>query len=90
VPAYLIDGAADIDPAWFQGHETVLVTAGASAPELVVQDVLEVLRKRFGATIEPRLVRDEDVHFPLPKEVRPLAREFDSAGSSLVADSAVR
>jgi 4-hydroxy-3-methylbut-2-enyl diphosphate reductase len=70
VTSYLIDGAADIDPAWFRGDETVLVTAGASAPELVVQDVLEFLRKRFGATVESHSVREEEVHFPLPKELR--------------------
>jgi 4-hydroxy-3-methylbut-2-enyl diphosphate reductase len=70
VPAYLIDGAAEIDVAWFRGDETVLITAGASAPELIVQDCIELLRKRFGATVETSLVREEDVHFPLPRELR--------------------
>ncbi|MBX3414637.1 MAG: 4-hydroxy-3-methylbut-2-enyl diphosphate reductase [Pirellulales bacterium] len=70
VPAYLVDGAADIDLAWFRGDETVLVTAGASAPEIVVEDCLEFLRKRFGATIETRSVREESVHFQLPRELR--------------------
>jgi 4-hydroxy-3-methylbut-2-enyl diphosphate reductase len=70
--AYLIDGARDIDPAWFRGDETVLVTAGASAPELVVEDCLEFLRKRFGAKVEVRTVRDEEVFFPLPRELRDL------------------
>ncbi len=80
VPAYLIDGSADIDLTWFRGDETVLVTAGASAPELVVEDVLEFLRKRFNATVEPRIVREEEVHFALPKELRglPLERSADS------------
>jgi 4-hydroxy-3-methylbut-2-enyl diphosphate reductase len=73
VRAYLIDGAADIDLSWFRGDETVLVTAGASAPELVVEDCLEFLRKRFGATVEIRSVREEEVHFPLPRELRVLA-----------------
>jgi 4-hydroxy-3-methylbut-2-enyl diphosphate reductase len=84
VPAYLIDGAADIDLSWFRGDETVLVTAGASAPELVVEDCLEFLRKRFGATIESRRVRDEEVHFPLPKELRTVALEGGSIRSSFV------
>ena len=70
VPAYLIDGARDIDPAWFRGDETVLVTAGASAPEVVVADVLEWLRKRYGAAHEARTIREEEVHFPLPRELR--------------------
>jgi 4-hydroxy-3-methylbut-2-enyl diphosphate reductase len=70
VPAYLIDGVQDIDPTWFDGVENVLVTAGASAPEVVVDAVLELLRDRFGATVQPRLLRQEDVSFPLPRELR--------------------
>jgi len=70
VTAHLIDGAADIDFAWFAGVETVLITAGASAPEIVVEDCIETLCKRFGATVEPRVIRQEEVHFPLPKEIR--------------------
>jgi 4-hydroxy-3-methylbut-2-enyl diphosphate reductase len=73
VPAYLIDGSADIDVSWFRGDETVLITAGASAPELVVEDCIEFLRKRFGATVETRTVREEEVYFPLPRELRVLA-----------------
>ena len=72
-PAYLIDGARDIDPAWFRGDETVLVTAGASAPELVVEECVDFLRGRYGATVETRVVREEDVYFPLPRELRTLA-----------------
>lgn len=73
VPAYLIDGAADINVEWFRGDETVLVTAGASAPELVVEDCVEFLRKRFNATVETRSVRPEEVYFPLPRELRQVA-----------------
>ncbi len=72
VTAYLIDGAADIDLGWFRGDETVLITAGASAPELVVEDCVEFLRKRFGASVETSTVREEDVYFPLPRELRTL------------------
>jgi 4-hydroxy-3-methylbut-2-enyl diphosphate reductase len=70
VPAYLIDGAANIDFSWFDNVETVLITAGASAPEIVVEDCIETLCKRFGATVESRVIREEEVHFPLPKEIR--------------------
>jgi len=70
VPARLIDGAGDIDSAWFAGVETVLITAGASAPESVVQECISYLQDRFGATLESRSIRDEDVHFPLPRELR--------------------
>jgi 4-hydroxy-3-methylbut-2-enyl diphosphate reductase len=70
VPAHLIDGPADLRPEWFDGVKTVLVTAGASAPEQVVEECLEWLRDRFGATIELRSIRQESVSFPLPRELR--------------------
>jgi 4-hydroxy-3-methylbut-2-en-1-yl diphosphate reductase len=70
IPAHLIDGPADLQPAWFSGVKTVLVTAGASAPEQVVEEVLDWLRERFDATIEPRSIRQESVSFPLPRELR--------------------
>lgn len=70
VPAHLIDGPRDIRSAWFTGVETVLVTAGASAPEVVVEEVLDVLSRQFGATIEVRSLREENVAFPLPRELR--------------------
>jgi 4-hydroxy-3-methylbut-2-enyl diphosphate reductase len=73
VPAYLIDGAAEIDPAWFAGDETVLVTAGASAPESVVEECVAFLKERFNATVEPRNIRQEEVYFPLPRELRVMA-----------------
>lgn len=73
VRAYLIDSAADIGSDWFRGDETVVVTAGASAPEQVVQECLNFLRDRFGAQIEMRSIREEDVHFPLPRELRSLS-----------------
>ena len=72
VPGHLIDGAADIDPNWFSASDTVLITAGASAPESVVQECVEYLKERFDATVEVRSIRDEEVHFPLPRELRSL------------------
>jgi 4-hydroxy-3-methylbut-2-enyl diphosphate reductase len=71
-PAYLIDGVREINPAWFRGHETVLITAGASAPEEVVQECVEYLKERYGASVESRTVREEHVNFPLPRELRVL------------------
>lgn len=73
VAAHLIDGADDIDPAWFTGDETVLVTAGASAPESVVQGCIEFLQETFAATVELRSIREEEVHFPLPRELRTIS-----------------
>ncbi len=74
VQSRLIDGAADIDLAWFNGDERVLVTAGASAPESVVEECVNFLKHQFNATVESRSIRDEEVYFPLPKELRVLAK----------------
>jgi 4-hydroxy-3-methylbut-2-en-1-yl diphosphate reductase len=73
MPAHLIDGPADLRAEWFEGVEIVLVTAGASAPEQVVEECLDWLRDRFGATVEPRSIREESVSFPLPRELRSIA-----------------
>jgi 4-hydroxy-3-methylbut-2-enyl diphosphate reductase len=70
--AYLIDGVAEIRPEWFDGVETVLITAGASAPEDVVQECVDYLKSNFGASIKEAVVREEDVHFPLPRTLREL------------------
>ena len=72
IPAYLIDGPQDLQPEWFEGVDTTLVTAGASAPETVVEAVLDYLKENHGAVIEPRMVREESVSFPLPRELRQL------------------
>lgn len=74
VKAWLIDGPQDISPDWFQGDETVLMTAGASAPETVVQQCVEWLKERFDASVEFRNIREENVHFPLPKVLRNLQK----------------
>jgi 4-hydroxy-3-methylbut-2-enyl diphosphate reductase len=70
---YLIDGAQDIDLAWFKPEDTVLITAGASAPETVVEQCVALLTETFGAQVESRTIREEEVYFPLPKEFRQLA-----------------
>lgn len=72
---HLIDGAEDIEEDWFEGTETVLITAGASAPESVVQQCIEFLKQRFDASIEVRSIRDEEVHFQLPRELRRVVAE---------------
>ena len=69
VPSYLIDGPADIDPAWFSGDETVLVTAGASAPENVVQECIALLRgafRRGGRAVHALARRRSDFLLPPP------------------------
>ena len=74
IPGYLIDGASDINTEWFDGVETVLVTAGASAPEVVVNECLDWIVKTHGATVEPAIIREENVSFPLPKVLRQLTK----------------
>lgn len=71
-PAYLVDGAAELQDEWFEGVDRVLITAGASAPEVVVQECVEFLKQRYGAVVREVQVRDEHVVFPLPKELRQL------------------
>ncbi len=73
-PSRLIDDADGIDPAWFEGVGTVLVTSGASVPEDLVHGVIEALVERFGGEVEQRDVFDERVEFGLPGSLRELMR----------------
>lgn len=68
-PSYLVDGAQELKEEWFRGANTVAVTAGASAPEVVVQDCLDFLRDKFDAVISEEVLREENVHFALPREL---------------------
>lgn len=72
-PAYLIDEAGEIDPAWLAGVTSILLTAGASAPEAYVEGVLDRLRREYGAAVEERSLAEEGVQFALPRSVRQLA-----------------
>jgi 4-hydroxy-3-methylbut-2-enyl diphosphate reductase len=68
---YLVDGPEDLRPEWFAGTQTVGVTAGASAPELLVQRVVARLREWGGQGAEEVVGREENVVFALPRELRP-------------------
>ena len=74
IDAHLIDGKQDIKEAWFEGVENVMVTAGASAPETVVEECVDWIRDKYQAEVEPVVVREENVHFPLPKPLRQLTK----------------
>ena len=67
VPAYMLDNAADLQPEWVAGKEVVGVTAGASAPEVLVQAVIEKLKQFGGQSVEELKGIPEKVIFPLPK-----------------------
>jgi 4-hydroxy-3-methylbut-2-enyl diphosphate reductase len=69
VPAYLVDSADDIDPAWLAGKDRIGVTAGASAPEILVREVTDRLTELGAARISQLDGVSEGVTFPLPKEL---------------------
>jgi 4-hydroxy-3-methylbut-2-en-1-yl diphosphate reductase len=70
VPGYLVDGAADLRREWFEGRKAVGVTAGASAPELLVQQVIDTLRSWGGELPVEQKGAEEHVVFALPRQLR--------------------
>lgn len=68
--AYLIDGPDDLHPDWFSNCHSIGITAGASAPEILVRDVIDGLRKLGASTPLELAGRQENVSFSLPKELR--------------------
>ena len=70
VDAYLIDGAADIKTEWLDAASAIGVTAGASAPEVLVKEVTAKLEKLYGASVIQNGGHTENVSFQLPKELR--------------------
>ncbi len=67
--SFLIDKAEDIQPAWLQGVKTVAITAGASAPEILVQEVVAYLQEKGYGSVEEVEVMPENVRFGLPPEI---------------------
>ncbi len=70
IPAYLIDSADEIDELWLTGVNTIGVTAGASAPEVLVQEVIHYLCDRGVTKVIEVSGAKENIHFPVPKELR--------------------
>ncbi len=68
-PAYLVDDERDVQTEWFEGVNTVSITAGASAPEHLVDRLIEFLRVNGYGTLETLEVKEEDVRFSLPPEL---------------------
>jgi 4-hydroxy-3-methylbut-2-enyl diphosphate reductase len=81
MPGYLVDGPEDLRPEWFAGKRAVGVTAGASAPELLVRRVVERLREWGGEGAQEVVGREEDIVFALPRELRSgaVSRRDDSS-----------
>ena len=71
--SFLVDGPMDLSKQDFCDTDTVLITAGASAPESVVQETIDWLVENFNASVEIQEIREESVRFPLPKPLRGLA-----------------
>jgi 4-hydroxy-3-methylbut-2-enyl diphosphate reductase len=80
-PGYLVDGPEDLHREWFDGIKTVGVTAGASAPEILVQGVIAQLRQWGGEIAEELSGRTEHVIFALPKALRQVAKDGSSLSS---------
>jgi len=71
VPAYLVESPAELDPDWLNGAKRIGVTAGASAPEEIVQELVACLARDHGATVRETEVVPENVSFPLPPRLSP-------------------
>jgi 4-hydroxy-3-methylbut-2-enyl diphosphate reductase len=74
IPGYLVDGADDLVRAWFAGVAAVGVTAGASAPEVLVQQVVDRLKEWGGVQVEELAGRAESVVFAVPRPLRDVAK----------------
>jgi 4-hydroxy-3-methylbut-2-en-1-yl diphosphate reductase len=73
-PAHLLDDETELDPAWLDGVRSIGITAGASAPELLVGRLLDALRGLGPLDVDERAVVDESVRFTLPAELRTASR----------------
>ena len=69
-PAYMVDSADDLQPQWFESRHRVGLTAGASAPELLVQQVIDRLKAMGAVSVRKMEGVEETVHFPLPKGLK--------------------
>ena len=69
-PAYMVDAPSELQAAWLEGHARVGITAGASAPEILVQGVIDRLRALGAVSVQTMSGVEESVQFPLPKGLR--------------------
>lgn len=76
IQAHLVDDKSEVLAQWLEGVETVAVTAGASAPENLVEDLVAALKERGYGDVEEVTLKDEDVRFSLPAELEPYASKL--------------
>ncbi len=90
-PAYLIDDTSELEDQWFDGVEMVLITAGASAPEDLVRDLVRHLIDRYGGEVEQRDIFHESIEFGLPVTLKKFMRDqgVNPGGRRIVRDDAV-
>jgi 4-hydroxy-3-methylbut-2-enyl diphosphate reductase len=69
IPSYLIDSYQDIQTQWLEGVQAIGIAAGASAPEVLVTQVIKFLKEQGADTVEELTVVEENVEFLLPKEL---------------------
>ena len=81
IPGYLVDGPEQLHRDWFEGVKTVGVTAGASAPEVLVKGVVAQLRQWGGEVVEELKGREEHVIFALPRTLRDVTKRVGSLSS---------
>jgi 4-hydroxy-3-methylbut-2-enyl diphosphate reductase len=79
----LIDAASDIDPSWLANVKAVGITAGASAPEVLVEEVVTYLKTFGPAEVQDLTVIEEDVEFLLPKELITIESSNKSIGAQV-------
>lgn len=70
IPGYLVDNASELKKEWFDGVENIGLSAGASAPELLVEEVIQKIKEWFGAELSSDSGPKENIIFQLPKELR--------------------
>jgi 4-hydroxy-3-methylbut-2-enyl diphosphate reductase len=88
-PARLIDDKSELDPGWLENVDTLLITAGASAPEDLAQDLVLHLIQRYGGEVEQHDITHEAVEFGLPGTLRQFMRDrgIDPAGRRITMNN---
>jgi 4-hydroxy-3-methylbut-2-enyl diphosphate reductase len=81
VPAYLVDDKTELDPSWFHNVNTIGLTAGASAPENLVQDLIGALGEQGFHEVEELQLKEEDVRFSLPSELIQFSGRLTTIGT---------
>jgi 4-hydroxy-3-methylbut-2-enyl diphosphate reductase len=71
----LVQRAGDIDWAWFEGVDVLGLSAGASAPEILIEEVIEAARGRFDVSVREVAITQEDVVFKVPRVLKDVKKE---------------